>query len=65
MVNQDVLLSRSRKVRRAVEGHFDHPHGREWVKLTDRVNPLMADIVGSSEAAFTGTEIQKGSHIPK
>lgn len=29
-----------------VEGHFDHPHGREWAKIQDRATPLLAEIVG-------------------
>lgn len=36
----------SRATLRAVEGHFDHPHERPWVKMTDHVNPLMADVIG-------------------
>ncbi|OJA14854.1 hypothetical protein AZE42_00797 [Rhizopogon vesiculosus] len=34
---------------RAVEGHFAHPYGREWVSITDTVTPLLADLVGASE----------------
>jgi hypothetical protein len=30
----------------AVEGHFSHPHGREWMYLADRVTPLLAGLVG-------------------
>lgn len=31
---------------RAVAGHFDHPHGREWMNIADTVTPLLADLVG-------------------
>jgi len=31
---------------RAVEGHFNHPLGREWATITDHVHPLFAEIVG-------------------
>jgi hypothetical protein len=34
-------------VRRAVQGHHDHPYGREWVYITDHVNPLLAELLGS------------------
>ncbi|OAX43542.1 kynureninase [Rhizopogon vinicolor AM-OR11-026] len=34
---------------RAVEGHFAHPYGREWVNITDTVTPSLADLVGASE----------------
>jgi hypothetical protein len=33
-------------VRRAVQGHHDHPYGREWVNITDHVNPLLAELLG-------------------
>jgi kynureninase len=33
-------------VRRAVQGHHDHPHGREWMNITDHVNPLLAELLG-------------------
>ena len=32
----------------AVEGHFDHPHGRPWASAVDHVHPLMAEIVGEN-----------------
>ncbi|KAG5727652.1 Kynureninase [Termitomyces sp. T112] len=32
-----------------VVGHFRHPHDRPWVKFTDELNPLMAEIVGAKE----------------
>ncbi|KAH9043181.1 pyridoxal phosphate-dependent transferase [Lactarius pseudohatsudake] len=35
---------------RAVQGHHDHPLGREWVKITDHVNPLLAELLGAREA---------------
>ena len=35
-------------VRRAVLGHHDHPHGREWVNITDHVNPLLAELLGKA-----------------
>jgi len=31
---------------RAVEGHFRHPRGRDWLTITDSVHPLLAKIVG-------------------
>ncbi|KDQ60732.1 hypothetical protein JAAARDRAFT_172871 [Jaapia argillacea MUCL 33604] len=34
---------------RAVEGHFSHPHGREWMNITDHVNPLLAELTGANE----------------
>ncbi|KAG6335194.1 hypothetical protein ID866_3888 [Astraeus odoratus] len=34
---------------RAVEGHFDHPHGREWMNIADTVTPLLAELVGAKE----------------
>ncbi|EIN07460.1 kynureninase [Punctularia strigosozonata HHB-11173 SS5] len=42
---------------RAVEGHFDHPHGREWMNIADTVHPFLADLVGAdaSEVACMGT----------
>ncbi|KAI0748258.1 kynureninase [Daedaleopsis nitida] len=42
---------------RAVEGHFDHPHGRHWMYLADSVHPHFANIVGAreSEVACMGT----------
>ncbi|EJF65981.1 kynureninase [Dichomitus squalens LYAD-421 SS1] len=35
---------------RAVEGHFDHPHGRSWMYIADTVHPYFADLVGASES---------------
>ncbi|KAH9981245.1 kynureninase [Lactifluus volemus] len=35
---------------RAVLGHHDHPHGREWMNITDHVNPLLAELLGAREA---------------
>ncbi|KAI0006082.1 kynureninase [Russula compacta] len=35
---------------RAVQGHHDHPHGREWMNITDHVNPLLAELLGAREA---------------
>ncbi|VDB82800.1 unnamed protein product [Peniophora sp. CBMAI 1063] len=42
---------------RGVEGHFDHPHGRDWVSIADTCTPLLAEIVGAktSEVACMGT----------
>ncbi|KAI0093620.1 kynureninase [Irpex rosettiformis] len=42
---------------RAVEGHFDHPHGRDWMHIADHVHPYFAEIVGAkeSEVACMGT----------
>ncbi|KAG8217825.1 pyridoxal phosphate-dependent transferase [Butyriboletus roseoflavus] len=34
---------------RAVEGHFNHPHGREWMNIADTVAPLLAQLVGAQE----------------
>jgi hypothetical protein len=31
---------------RGVEGHFNHPHDREWTNMTNHVHPLLAEIVG-------------------
>ncbi|KAL1944564.1 hypothetical protein VTO73DRAFT_2994 [Trametes versicolor] len=35
---------------RAVEGHFDHPLGRDWMFIADTVHPHLAQIVGASES---------------
>ncbi|KAI0375030.1 kynureninase [Pilatotrama ljubarskyi] len=42
---------------RAVEGHFDHPLGRDWMYIADTVHPHLANIVGAqvSEVACMGT----------
>ncbi|TCD69741.1 Kynureninase (L-kynurenine hydrolase) [Steccherinum ochraceum] len=42
---------------RAVEGHFDHPFGREWVTTADAAHPIFAELVGAkeSEVACMGT----------
>ncbi|KAI0256755.1 kynureninase [Lactifluus subvellereus] len=45
-----VCADRSCHVRRAVLGHHDHPHGREWINITDHVNPLLAELLGAREA---------------
>ncbi|KIK49324.1 hypothetical protein CY34DRAFT_103595 [Suillus luteus UH-Slu-Lm8-n1] len=34
---------------RAVQGHFAHPYGREWMNIADTVTPLLAELVGASE----------------
>ncbi|KAG6376446.1 pyridoxal phosphate-dependent transferase [Boletus reticuloceps] len=34
---------------RAVNGHFKHPHGREWMNIADTVTPLLAELVGAQE----------------
>ncbi|KAF9246192.1 pyridoxal phosphate-dependent transferase [Melanogaster broomeanus] len=34
---------------RAVEGHFNHPYGREWMNIADTVTPLLAELVGAQE----------------
>lgn len=31
---------------RAVQGHFAHPYGREWMNIADTVTPLLAELVG-------------------
>ncbi|PBK78053.1 kynureninase [Armillaria solidipes] len=35
--------------KRAVVGHFSHPHQREWVDICDHVTPLLAEVVGAKE----------------
>ncbi|EPT06127.1 hypothetical protein FOMPIDRAFT_1021190 [Fomitopsis schrenkii] len=42
---------------RGVEGHFDHPYGRDWMHIADFVHPLLAELVGArvSEVACMGT----------
>ncbi|KAI0831447.1 kynureninase [Trametes gibbosa] len=42
---------------RAVEGHFDHPLGRNWVGIADKIHPHFAQLVGAqeSEVACMGT----------
>lgn len=35
--------------KRAVVGHFSHPHQREWVDICDHVTPLLAEVVGAQE----------------
>jgi kynureninase len=40
------VLTANFHVRRAVQGHHDHPYGREWVNITDHVNPLLAELLG-------------------
>ncbi|KAI0318648.1 pyridoxal phosphate-dependent transferase [Amylostereum chailletii] len=42
---------------KAVEGHFSHPHGRDWMSITDHVNPLLAELLGAKteEVACMGT----------
>ncbi len=34
-------------LRRAVQGHHEHPHGRDWMNITDHVNPLLAELLGT------------------
>jgi hypothetical protein len=41
----DVGISQSDELR-GVEGHFNHPHDREWTNMTNHVHPLLAEIVG-------------------
>ena len=38
---------------RGVEGHFDHPHSRNWKDITDHVNPLLASLVGTQLSMFS------------
>ncbi|CAH7687894.1 kynureninase [Phakopsora pachyrhizi] len=43
---------------RAVNGHFDHPYGRNWKDICDLVNSTLAYLVGASspdEVACTGS----------
>jgi len=35
---------------RGVEGHFDHPFGREWVTIADNTHSIFADLVGATES---------------
>ena len=35
---------------RAVEGHFDHPHGRHWMYIADCIHPHFAALAGTREA---------------
>ena len=39
---------------RAVEGHFKHPHGREWMSIADTVTPLLAELVGEPTSSHIG-----------
>jgi kynureninase len=39
-------------IARGVEGHFDHPHGREWTNMTEHVHPLLAEVVGQSSIVY-------------
>lgn len=44
--------------RRAVLGHFDHPHDRPWKSIDEKVTPALAAVVGAaseSEVACTST----------
>ncbi|KIM62414.1 hypothetical protein SCLCIDRAFT_9101 [Scleroderma citrinum Foug A] len=34
---------------RAVEGHFNHPHHREWMDIANTVTPMLADLIGAKE----------------
>jgi len=42
---------------KGVEGHFDHPHGRNWMTIDSTVTPLLAELVGAKteEVACMGT----------
>ncbi|KAF8334063.1 uncharacterized protein EI90DRAFT_3121423 [Cantharellus anzutake] len=42
---------------RAVEGHFNHPKHREWLSITDKLRPTLAELVGAyeNEVACMGT----------
>ncbi|KAA1474918.1 kynureninase [Dentipellis sp. KUC8613] len=42
---------------KGVVAHFAHPKGRDWMTITDHVNPLLADLVGAkeTEVACMGT----------
>ncbi|THH32129.1 hypothetical protein EUX98_g2070 [Antrodiella citrinella] len=53
LVNEEMLTWATR----GVEGHFDHPFGREWVTIADKTHPIFADLVGAkeSEVACMGT----------
>ena len=37
---------------RGVEGHFDHPYGRDWMHIADFVHPLLAELVGECNAVL-------------
>ncbi|PFH50665.1 hypothetical protein AMATHDRAFT_144490 [Amanita thiersii Skay4041] len=35
---------------RSVIGHFSHPHDKPWVKYTDALHPILAELVGAKES---------------
>ena len=41
--------------RSAVVGHFDHPHGRPWKDIDQKVTAGLASIVGAEEAEVACT----------
>ena len=51
-----VFISHRCALPRAVLGHHDHPRGREWMKITDHVNPILAELLGRENVpvAFCG-----------
>ena len=46
-------------VHSGVEGHFDHPHDRSWMYIADTVHPILAELVGESDAGVS----QAQAHI--
>lgn len=42
----DTTLIGLYRIRRGVEGHFDHPHGRNWMYIADTCHPVLAELVG-------------------
>lgn len=42
---------------RAVEGHFKHPHGREWMNIAETVTPLLAQLVGECLSEISATSL--------
>jgi hypothetical protein len=47
ILSSRVLTAISFHLRRAVQGHHEHPHGREWMDITAHVNPLLAELLGT------------------
>lgn len=43
---QETLIDIPLSASRGVEGHFDHPYGRDWMHIADKVHPLFAELVG-------------------
>lgn len=39
-----------------VVGHFDHPLNRPWVEYTNKLTPLMAEVVGKPPTKISPTK---------